>query len=71
MVGDASEHIARGPGRRVSDRGSRVWNRPVVPGGGGRPPRLSQVLSPIWWWSPPAETKALGQLEAQNTAVKG
>ena len=23
--------------------------RPVAPGGGGGPPRLSQVFSPMWW----------------------
>ncbi len=36
----------RSPGR-VQD-GRVVQSR--GPGGGGEPPRLSQVFSPMWWW---------------------
>ena len=51
--------MARRAGRLMASGSARaarvgyriaVWNSPVVPGGGGWPPLLSQVLRPMWWW---------------------
>ena len=40
---------ARRRAPRGSDRGWRGGKGPVVPGAGGAPPWLSQVLRPMWW----------------------
>ena len=42
-----AQRVGQQPPGRVEDRG---MVKAGGAGGGGEPPRLSQVLSPIWWW---------------------